>query len=177
MCWSPQAQACPPVPPFWKKAERVTDYTGNTLLTPEGFEPGRSPYGKLIGPLLYRRDTDAEGRRKGIVGINLKEHHIGGNGRGHGGLLLTLLDEAMGMNAYLQKDGVPTVTVSMSVNFIAATLPGEFLYATAEVTQITKTLAFMEGKAFCGGKLVGTGSGVWKYLHSTRLQQQAQQQQ
>ncbi|MEZ5507627.1 MAG: hypothetical protein R3F38_17360 [Gammaproteobacteria bacterium] len=54
---------------------------------------------------------------------------------------------------------------------------GQFLYATAEIVQITSTLAFMEGKAFCGGKLIGTGSGVWKYLHSTRIQQQTQQQQ
>ena len=144
---------------------------------PEGFTPGHGPYSQRIGPLLYKRYSDEQGRRRGMVGLLLEEHHIGGNGRGHGGLMLTLLDESMGMNAYLQKERVPTVTVSMNVNFIAATLPGQFLYATAEITQITSTLAFMEGKAFCGGKLVGSGSGVWKYLHSTRLQQQTQQQQ
>jgi acyl-coenzyme A thioesterase PaaI-like protein len=152
--------------------------TANQESVPEGFVPNTiGPYSNLIGPLLYKRDTDEQGRPRGTVGILLQEHHIGGNGRGHGGLLLTLLDEAMGMNAYLQKDSVPTVTVSMNTNFIGATVPGQFLYATGEIIQITSTLAFMEGKAFCGGKLVGTGSGVWKYLHSTRAQQQAQQQQ
>lgn len=145
---------------------------------PEGFVAGTiGPYSTLIGPLMYKRYVDEQGRKRGEVGILLEERHIGGNGRGHGGLLLTLLDEAMGMNAYLQKDRVPTVTVSMNTQFIGATIPGQFLYATAEIVQITSTLAFMEGKAFCGGKLIGTGSGVWKYLHSTRIQQQAQQQQ
>ncbi len=145
---------------------------------PEGFVANNiGPYSSLIGPLMYRHYIDAQGRNRGEVGLLLEQRHIGGNGRGHGGLLLTLLDEAMGMDAYLQKDRVPTVTVSMNTNFIGATVPGQFLYATAEIIQITSTLAFMEGKAYCGGKLVGTGSGVWKYLHSTRTQQQAQQQQ
>ena len=144
---------------------------------PEGFIAGTiSPYSTLIGPLMYKRYVDEQGRNRGEVGLLLEERHIGGNGRGHGGLLLTLLDEAMGMNAYLQKE-VPTVTVSMTSNFTGATIPGQFLYATAEIVQLTSTMAFMEGKAYCGGKLVGTGSGVWKYLHSTRQQQQAQQQQ
>lgn len=147
---------------------------------PEGFEPNtEGPYSNLIGPLLYKREMGADGHYKGTVGLLLKAHHVGGNNRGHGGLMLTLLDEAMGMNAYFQKDNIPTVTVSMSVNFIAATVPGEFVYATAEVTQVTKTLAFMEGKAYCGDTLVGTATGVWKYLHRSPQQhrQQAQQQQ
>ena len=149
----------------------------NSDLIPEGFVTGTiGPYSSLIGPLMYKRYTDDQGRPRGEVGLLLEARHIGGNGRGHGGLLLTLLDEAMGMNAYLQKK-VPTVTVSMTSNFIGATVPGQFLYATAEIVQLTSTLAFMEGKAYCGGKLVGTGNGVWKYLHSRHTQQQAQQQQ
>jgi acyl-coenzyme A thioesterase PaaI-like protein len=146
-------------------------------LIPEGFVAGTiGPYSTLIGPLMYKRYTDEQGRKRGEVGLLLKEHHIGGNGRGHGGLMLTLLDEAMGMNAYLQKNQ-PTVTVSMNSHFIGPSLPGQFLYATGEIIQITSTLAFMEGTVYCGGKRVGTGSGVWKYLHSTRIQQQTQQQQ
>lgn len=157
----------------------------NSNPIPEGFEPNtEGPYSNLIGPLLYKRELGADGHYKGTVGLLLMDHHVGGNNRGHGGLMLTLLDEAMGMNAYFQKDSLPTVTVSMSVNFIAPTLPGEFVYATAEVTQVTKTLAFMEGKAYCGDTLVGTANGVWKYLNRATKQntkeqthQQAQQQQ
>ncbi|HVK99697.1 MAG TPA: PaaI family thioesterase [Dongiaceae bacterium] len=156
----------------------MTDSYSSDLI-PEGFVPNNEgPYSNLIGPLLYKIEMGTDGHNKGTVGLLLKDHHVGGNNRGHGGLLLTLLDEAMGMNAYFRKDNIPTVTVSMSVNFIAATLPGEFLYATADVTQATKSLAFVEGKAFCGGKLVGTANGVWKYLNSAaKSQQQAQQQQ
>ena len=142
---------------------------------PEGFIANTlGPYSSLIGPLLYRRFTDEQGRKRGEVGLLLEPRHIGGNNRGHGGLLMTLLDESMGMNAYLQKDRTPTVTVSMTTQFIGPMIPGQFLYATGEIIQLTSTMAFMEGKAFCGGKLVGTGHGVWKYLHSKRTQPAAQ---
>lgn len=131
---------------------------------PEGFNPGKGPYSQHIGPLVYKRETDVNGKRTGWVGVLLKDHHIGGNNRGHGGLLLTLLDEAMGMNAALHRDLTPVVTVSMQTSFLAATLPGFFLKATATVTHSTTSMAFVEGKAWCGDTLVGTANGVWKYL-------------
>jgi uncharacterized protein (TIGR00369 family) len=133
---------------------------------PPGFQDvGYSPYGRLIGPLYYKRESSSDGAVLGWVGIPLEERHIGGNQRGHGGLLLTILDEAMGMSAALARNDAPVVTVSLQTSFLAATLPGKFLQATAKVTHATKSLAFVEGQAWCGDTLVGTGNGVWKYLH------------
>lgn len=131
---------------------------------PEGFREGKGPYSRHIGPLVYKREQAADGTFLGTVGVLLKDIHIGGNNRGHGGLLLTLLDEAMGMNAAINRDDSPVVTVSMTTSFLAATLPGHFLKATAVVTHSTRSLAFVEGKAWCGDTLVGTANGVWKYL-------------
>lgn len=131
---------------------------------PDGFKEGKGPYSRHIGPLVYKREVDDNGRHHGTVGVMLKAHHIGGNNRGHGGLLLTLLDEAMGMNAAMYRDYTPVVTVSLTTSFLAATLPGHFLSATATVTHTTKSMAFVEGKAWCGDTLVGTANGVWKYL-------------
>lgn len=131
---------------------------------PEGYKEGKGPYSRHIGPLLYKRELDENGTPAGWVGVMLKEHHIGGNNRGHGGLLLTLLDEAMGMSATIYRDYTPVVTVSMQTSFLAATLPGNFLKATGTVTHTTASMAFVEGKAWCGDTLVGTANGVWKYL-------------
>lgn len=141
---------------------------------PEGFETRTlGPYSTLIGPLMYRNRTDEQGRPCCDVGLVLEDRHIGGNNRGHGGLMLTLLDETMGMTAFLQRGNAPTVTVSLSSHFIGALVPGQFVYARAKIIQITSTLAFIDGEAFSGDKRVGTASGVWKYLHSARLQRQA----
>ena len=133
---------------------------------PEGFfADGPSPYSNHIGPFYYKRLLDEDGEiKKGWVGILLNEVHIGGNNRGHGGLLLTILDEAMGMNAAFHRNRTPVVTVSMQTNFMGPTIPGQFLMATAEVTHATKTMAFVEGKAWCDNEIVGSASGVWKYL-------------
>lgn len=134
-------------------------------IIPDGFaENGFSPYAKKVGPIMYKKEEHSDGPDTGWVGVALDDSHIGGNNRGHGGLLLTLLDEAMGMNAAFAGDYQPVVTLSMQTNFIAATTPGKFLKATAEVTHKTKSLAFVEGKAWCGDTLVGSASGVWKYL-------------
>ena len=72
---------------------------------PEGFKVGGfAPYSRHIGPLMYKRIKHEDGSATGYVGVMLEAHHIGGNNRGHGGLLLTLLDEAMGMNAAMARN-------------------------------------------------------------------------
>lgn len=138
----------------------------SSITIPEGFEDvGYGPFSRLIGPIYYKRESRGDGPPIGWVGIALEDRHIGGNQRGHGGLLLTLLDEAMGMNAALARNEAPVVTVSLQISFLAATIPGQFLMATARVSHTTRSMAFVEGQAWCGDTLVGTGNGVWKYLH------------
>lgn len=132
---------------------------------PDGFDiSGIGPYSDHCGPLYYRHEKDAEGKTIGSVGLLLQPYHVGGNDRAHGGLLMTLLDEALGMNASLHRDLQPAVTVSMTTQFFAPMLIGQFLYATASVTKATRSLAFMQGQAWCGETLVGTANGVWKYI-------------
>lgn len=132
---------------------------------PEGFIEGNfTKFSTHIGPLHYKREVNDQGSNVGWVGLPFSDIHVGGNNRGHGGVLLTLLDEAMGMNASIYKGEVPVVTLSMQTSFIAATEPGHFLYATGVVTHATNSVAFVEGKAWCGDTLVGTANGVWKYL-------------
>ncbi|MCG8314541.1 MAG: PaaI family thioesterase [Pseudomonadales bacterium] len=132
---------------------------------PEGFEKGSiAPFSNHIGPFYYKRAVSETGIQYGEVGIPLTDVHIGGNNRGHGGVLLTIFDEVMGMNAVLYRDGTPVVTVSLTTSFIAATKPGFFLRATATITDTTTSSAFVDAKAWCGETLVGSAHGVWRYL-------------
>ena len=136
---------------------------------PDDFNlPGFAPFSALIGPVKYKTSTDENGKLQGSGGLIVKESHIGGNNRGHGGVMLTLLDEAMGMTAALQNNGMSVVTISLQTNFIAATIPGKFLYATGTITKKTSTMAFVEGKAWCGDTLVGNATGIWKYLRKRK---------
>ncbi|RLT99874.1 MAG: PaaI family thioesterase [Ketobacter sp.] len=132
---------------------------------PEGFDGGGfAPYSDHCGPIRYKRETLEDGSIRGWAGVMLQEHHIGGNNRGHGGLLMTILDEALGMNACISRNMQPAVTVSMNTQFFAPMTAGQFLMAYGKVTHATTSMAFMEGEAWCGDILVGKASGVWKYL-------------
>lgn len=72
---------------------------------------------------------------KVTVGLSVDEHkHTNINKRLHGGLLMTLMDNATGIaGASL---GKRVVTVSMTIDFIAAGLPGSNIEATAVVTHM-----------------------------------------
>ena len=132
---------------------------------PAGFDSsGFAPYSDHCGPIRYKRETLEDGSIRGWAGVLLQDHHIGGNNRGHGGLLMTILDEALGMNACISRDMQPAVTVSMNTQFFAPMTAGQFLMAYGKVTHATATMAFMEGEAWCGDMLVGKATGVWKYL-------------
>lgn len=132
---------------------------------PEGFlATGFAPYSNHCGPILHRIEPQDDGSQRGWAGVMLEEHHVGGNNRGHGGLLMTILDEALGMNACFHRNMQPAVTVSMNSQFFAPLVIGQFLMATGRVTHATATMAFMEGEAWCGDVLVGSATGVWKYL-------------
>lgn len=140
-------------------------------LIPEGFKEGRySSFSNHVGPFYYKTDVLDNGDVRGWAGLLLDERHCGVKGRGHGGLLLTILDEAMGMAAAKQLDNkTPTVTVSLQTSFLAGTIEGRFLMAEGRVSRMTKSMAFVEGKAWSGDELVGTANGVWKYLHHLSL--------
>ena len=94
---------------------------------PEGFDSsGFAAYSDHCGPILYKRERMEDGSVRGWAGVLLQAHHIGGNNRGHGGLLMTILDEALGMNACISRDMQPAVTVSMNTQFSLPWWPANF---------------------------------------------------
>src|SRR5215475_14538380 len=63
-----------------------------------------------------------------------------------GGMLSAMLDDTMGPAVMVMTEGKSyTTTVSLTVNFLASAKPGPII-AEAKVTQLGKTIAFVEGK-------------------------------
>ena len=63
-----------------------------------------------------------------------------------GGILSAMLDDTMGPAAFMTSDGrYYTATISLTVNFLAPARPGA-LIGEAQVIQLGKSIAFMEGK-------------------------------
>ena len=63
-----------------------------------------------------------------------------------GGILSAMLDDTMGPAVFAMTDGkLYTATITMTVNFLSPAKPGPII-GEAKVTQLGKTVAFVEGR-------------------------------
>jgi uncharacterized protein (TIGR00369 family) len=63
-----------------------------------------------------------------------------------GGILSAMLDDTMGPAVFVMTEGkLYTATITMTVNFLAPARPGPIV-GEADVTQLGKTVAFVEGR-------------------------------
>src|ERR1700724_3451586 len=76
-----------------------------------------------------------------------------------GGMLSAMLDDTMGPAVFVMTEGrLYTATITMTVNFLAPAKPGP-ITGEAKVTQLGKTVAFVEGRLMAeDGSLLATAS-------------------
>ncbi|MCD0503558.1 PaaI family thioesterase [Bordetella petrii] len=106
---------------------------------PEGFEPWHpsSPFMAHLADLgaFYRRtDSNVLAMRIGTAHSNM--HNIA-----HGGLLATLADSALGY-CIVQEAKVSVVTVQMSVEYLSAVKPGDWLEAHVHIDKQGRRLLY-----------------------------------
>lgn len=147
---------------FAGKRSGVT--TSPTVLSiPDGFEPHfrRSPLTDPWEPLYSRR----EGSRL-CLGLHLDERHCNARGIAHGGLVSALADNAMGLACVLGAAGkaAGAVTASLTVDFVGAARPGQWLEIAADPVRIGGTLAFGAAVITVGEEVVARASGVFRML-------------
>jgi len=124
------------------------------------------PSAKLLGwHLLDARP--GEGWLK--VGFEGKPEFCNPAGFVQGGILTAMLDDTMGPAVLVMSEGrLYTTTISLTVNFMAPAKPGPII-AEATVTQLGKTVAFMEGKLTAeDGTLLATATTVARLLDAAR---------
>lgn len=126
----------------------------------QGWSP-RPPQGftGLTGPLWSRPEGDGW-----AYGVLADERHANGHGIVHGGMLVTLLDNTLGLTVSRATGRRPGVTMQLNTQFLSAARPGEFLEARGEVLRLAQSVAFVRGTIHVGDRLVAAGDGVWKLL-------------
>ena len=101
------------------------------------------PCAKLLGWHLIDADPEL-GRVK--IGFDGKPEFCNPAGFIQGGLLSAMLDDTMGPAVLLHTKGAAyTATISLTVNFLSPARVGR-LIGDAQVTQVGKTVAFVEAK-------------------------------
>lgn len=126
---------------------------------PAGFEPlfRTSPFLQTIGPLFYRKDTDGF-----VVGMRILPKHANARGTAHGGLLLTLLDVALGYRtAFSQNPPAALTTASITADFVGSPKIGDWVEAHVDVHKIGKRLAFANAFLVVNGERLVRASAVF----------------
>jgi uncharacterized protein (TIGR00369 family) len=89
---------------------------------------------------------------------SIPEHFSGWQRMTHGGLLATLLDEAMA-HACISREG-PAVTVELTVRFLKPVEVGQAVLIRAEVREVKGRVLEAQGEVLdSGGEAVARGSG------------------
>jgi uncharacterized protein (TIGR00369 family) len=125
-----------------------------------------SPSARLLGwRLLDTRPWD--GWLK--VGFDGRPEFCNPAGFIQGGILSAMLDDSMGPAVFVTSDGrFYATTISLTVNFIAPARPGP-LIVEAQVIQIGKSIAFMEGKLIANdGTVLATASTTARLVEAAR---------
>lgn len=126
---------------------------------PAGFEPsGRTgPFLDMIGPVYIRT-----GEHGTLLGLRARTEHCNARGFVHAAVLAAQLDVVCGRNCAERAPSRPhLLTVSLTVDYVAAAQDGDWLEASATVTRAGRRLAFADGRVEAAGKPVAKASAVF----------------
>src|SRR5215467_3638968 len=124
------------------------------------------PSAKLLGwHLLDARPAEGWIR----VGFDGKPEFCNPAGFVQGGMLAAMLDDTMGPAVFVMTGGrLYTATITMTVNFLAPAIPGPIV-GEATVTQLGKTIAFVEGRLTGNtGALLATASTSVRLIEAAK---------
>jgi acyl-coenzyme A thioesterase 13 len=127
---------------------------------PAGFEPlfRTSPFVEAVGPLFYRKEPDGGF----VVGLRILSKHTNARGGAHGGLLLTLLDIALGYRAAFSQDPpAALITTSITADFVGAPKLGDWVEAHVDVQKVGSRLAFANAFLVVNGERLVRASAVF----------------
>lgn len=130
----------------------------------------KPPCAELLGwRLLDARPEDGWLR----IGFDGRPEFCNPAGFIQGGMLSAMLDDTMGPAVLMMSEGrLYTTTISMTVNFLSPARPGPIV-AEARVTQLGKTIAFVEAKLMAeDGTVLATATASERLLEAARAVRQ-----
>ena len=117
-----------------------------------------SGFMKHNGGLLFRTISDNEYEFKATI----NEKHLNRVKITHGGYIASIIDAGSGTAASRSAGGVPCVTVSLDIKFIAPSRQCNEIIGITKILKKTKTMVFLTCHLNCNDKIIANASGVWK---------------
>ncbi len=122
-----------------------------------------STFAVTVGP-LYLNDTGEVPRLALLAG----PHHLNTMHNVHGGVLLSLVDTALGHYAKsLLPEGSLAVTVDLQATFMVGVSEGQWVEVTPSLDRLGRSMAFLAGMVRADGQIVAKANGSF-FLHRRR---------
>ncbi len=109
---------------------------------------------------FYGRQAES-GWRYGFVA---EERHLNIGGVVHGGMLMTFMDDILGMSVWEAAGRKPVSTIQLNNRFVSPARLGEFVECVPRLERLARSVAFIRGELLVGDRLVMASDGVWKLL-------------
>lgn len=101
---------------------------------------------------------------KATICLDATERHLNLLGIVHGGVLMSLLDNAMGLCVMLAAPEQRTVTANLNTQFLASSKGGVLLCEAVLVHRTARTLTLEAQVKDESGKLLGLGIGAYRII-------------
>lgn len=129
----------------------------STAMIPPGFVPyvPSSPYMEHVGA-MYQREGENGAM---VIGLRIVQEHLNLHGKAHGGMLAVLIDNALGYNIALARQQ-SVVTAHLSIDYLEAVAPGDWLEAHVRFTKTGGRLSFADCVLMVEGREMVRASGI-----------------
>ncbi|UHA75055.1 PaaI family thioesterase [Paenibacillus sp. 481] len=101
---------------------------------------------------------------KVVLKLDAQPHHLNVIGIVHGGVLASLLDNAMGLATMLLRPNESTVTSNLNINFVAPLKADELIVTVEVIHQSRRTLTCTGRVESSSGTLGTIGTGTFRVI-------------
>ncbi len=133
---------------------------GGTDRVPEGWMPLPERGFPVQVAAFYAKQIETGSR----YAFRAEERHANVGGVVHGGMLMTFMDEILGITVWQAAGRQPVSTIQLNARFISPARPGDLVEGVPELQRVTRSVVFVRGELFVGERLVMSADGVWKVL-------------
>ncbi|CAM3004702.1 PaaI family thioesterase [Paenibacillus sediminis] len=99
-----------------------------------------------------------------VISLDAKQHHLNLMKIVHGGVLSSLMDNAMGLAVMMLRPGEPTVTSNLNIHFLAPAKEGRLIVKGEVLHQTRRSLTTQARIETSGGELIALGTGLFRIL-------------
>jgi uncharacterized protein (TIGR00369 family) len=101
---------------------------------------------------------------KTTINLTIEPSHLNMLGIVHGGVLMSMMDNAMGLLVMLAESNERTVTANMNTHFLASAKGGTLTCSAEQIHRTGRTITLQATVLDEGGKLLAWGSGAYRML-------------